>query len=338
MAGDDSAPQYTEYAYDEDFVPLLGALPRIGDYETAERIRAQRAERADALEPVPRRPGITIEDHTIPGPDGAPDVVVRVYRPRDAAAAPEATGAAETSARAGFLEIHGGGFLFGTLDMMDGWCQMVAERVDCVVVSVDYRLAPEHPYPAGLLDCHAALQWMHDQADTLGIDRARIAIGGQSAGGGLAAGLALYARDRGGPEVCYHLLEIPEIDDRLDTPSMRAFVDTPFWNRPNASWSWKHYLGDDHRDDPPIYAAPARATVDDLQGLPPAYVSTMEFDPLRDEGIRYAAAMLEAGISVELHSYAGTFHGSAFFPEAEPTRRNNDEIVAILSRRLARRG
>ncbi len=228
--------------------------------------------------PSPARDEIEKDDHTIPGPDGAPDVAVRVYRREDSSDGP----------RAGLLEIHGGGFMFGTLDMMDGWCQMIADRVDCVVVSVDYRLAPEDPYPAGLLDCHAALRWMHDEAEALGIDRERIAIAGQSAGGGLAAGLALYARDRtheeGGPSICYQLLEIPEIDDRLHTPSMLAFQDTPFWNRPNAVWSWQHYLGPDHAGEPPLYAAPARPTAKDLSGLPPAYVSTMEFDPLRDEG------------------------------------------------------
>ena len=115
---------------------------------------------------------------------------------------------------------------------------------------------------------------------------------------------------------------------------MLAFQDTPFWNRPNAVFSWQHYLGPNHEGDPSIYAAPSRASAKELIGLPPAYVSTMEFDPLRDEGIRYAALMLEAGISVELHSYAGTFHGSAFLPQAEPTRRNNQEIVTILRRRL----
>jgi len=316
---------YTQHAFDPDFLPYLDAVPRIGDYETAEKIQAQRAMRADAFEAIPRLAGIAIEDHEIEGPPGAPGVPVRVYRPQSA----------HDGLRAGFLEIHGGGFMFGTIEMMDGWCQMIAAGTDCVVVSVDYRLAPEHPYPAAVLDSHAALQWMHDQAETLGIDRTRIAIGGQSAGGGIAAGLALYARDQGGPAICYQLLEIPEIDDRLDTPSMLAFDDTPFWNRPNAVWSWKHYLGPDHTGTPEIYAAPARATVEQLRDLPPAYVSTMEFDPLRDEGIRYAAAMLEAGVSVELHSYAGTFHGSSFMPDAEPTRRNNEEIVTLLRRRLA---
>ena len=326
MANDDTSDRSNDLAYDEDFVPFLPELPRVGDYSTAEKIQAIRAERTDAFELIPQRDSVAQEDRTIAGLHGAPDVPIRIYRPK-----------AETStSRPGFLELHGGGFMFGTIEMMDQWCQMIAERVEVVVVSVGYRLAPEDPFPAGLEDCYAALRWMANNAEELGIDPDQIAIGGQSAGGGIAAGLALYARDQGGPSICYQLLEIPEIDDRLDTPSMLAFQDTPFWNRPNAVQSWKHYLGPDHAGEPSIYAAPSRATAKDVAGLPPAYVSTMEFDPLRDEGIRYALTLLEAGVSVELHNYAGTFHGSAFLPHAEPTRRNNEEIVAILRRRLGR--
>ena len=200
-----------------------------------------------------------------------------------------------------------------------------------MVVSVEYRLAPEHPFPAGLEDCYAALVWTATEAKKLGIDPERIAIAGQSAGGGLAAATALLARDRGGPKLCFQLLEIPELDDRLDTPSMLAFTDTPLWNRPNAVWSWRHYLGPDHRGEVSPYAAPARA--ENLAGLPPAYISTMEFDPLRDEGILYALRLLQAGVSVELHSYPGTFHGSALLPTAEVSRRNMEEVFGVLARR-----
>ncbi|MEM9175090.1 MAG: alpha/beta hydrolase [Myxococcota bacterium] len=324
-----------DYAYDPDFLPFLDELPRVGDYSTAEKIAAIRVEREKVFVPIPEIDAVSREDRTLPGLNGAPDVPIRIYRPKRAAAGP----------RPGLLEIHGGGFLFGTIAMMDGWCQMIADRVDAVVVSVGYRLAPEDSFPAGLEDCYAALCYMAEQAADLAIDPERIAIAGQSAGGGLAAGLALYARDQGGPSICFQLLEIPEIDDRLNTPSMREFQDTPFWNRPNAVFSWQHYLGlgpgqhgPDQTDEPSIYAAPARASAKDLVGLPPAYVSTMEFDPLRDEGIRYALTLLEAGVSVELHNYAGTFHGSTFLPQAEPTRRNNDEIVTLLRRRLGVEG
>jgi len=311
-----------DYAFDKDFLPFLPEIPTVQDFSTAAKIQAMRVMRDEALEPVPPRDDVAMEDRAIAGLGDAPEVPIRIYRPFEASGDP----------RPGFLEIHGGGFILGNIEMMDGWCQMIAAEVDAVVVSVEYRLAPEHPFPAGVEDCYAALCWVHEHAEELGIDPARIAIGGQSAGGGLAAGLALMARDKGGPSICYQLLEIPELDDRLDTPSMLAFQDTPFWNRPNAVSSWQHYLGPNHEGEPSIYAAPARAK--DLSGLPPSYVSTMEFDPLRDEGLRYAMGMLAAGVSVELHNYAGTFHGSAFLPEAEPTRRNTEEIVQILRRRL----
>ena len=316
----------TKYAYDPDFLPHLPTIPTVGDYSTAEKIQAMRAMRADAMQLPPANPGVGRQDRTVPAQGSQPAVPLRIYTPKAAASAP----------RACVYEIHGGGFMFGTLDMMDPWCDGIAAALDAVVVSVDYRLAPEHPFPAGIDDCYAGLRWTADNAKALGIDPKRLAIAGQSAGGGLAAGLALMARDKGGPAICFQLLEIPELDDRLDTPSMMAFQDTPFWNRPNAVWSWKHYLGASHEGVPSIYAAPARATVKQLVGLPPAYVSTMEFDPLRDEGLRYAMAMLEAGISVELHNYAGTFHGSAFVPSAEPSRRNAEEIVVILRKWLNR--
>ncbi len=312
----------TDRAYDRDFLPLLSELPSVQDFSSAEKIQAIREMRAELAPPSSDSGNVIMRDESVQGHDGDPSVPIRIYHPKAEASTP----------RPAILEIHGGGFILGNIEMMDAWCQSASAEVDAVVVSVGYRLAPEDPFPAGLHDCYAALVWLAENAASLGVDPNRIAIAGQSAGGGLAAGLALFARDQGGPSICFQLLEIPEIDDRLDTPSMLAFQDTPFWNRPNAVWSWKHYLGPNHSGETSIYAAPSRAT--DLAGLPPTYVSTMEFDPLRDEGLRYGMALLEAGISVELHNYAGTFHGSAFFPQAEPTRRNNAEVITLLRRRL----
>ena len=226
-----------------------------------------------------------------------------------------------------------GGFMFGSALLDDPRLPRWAEEMACVVVSVEYRLAPEHPYPAGLHDCYAALSFLHAEADPLGVDPARVALFGASAGGGLAAATALLARDLGGPPVCFQMLHIPELDDRLETPSMRAFVDSPLWNRPLAVQSWKAYLGEmSGASDVPAYAAPARAT--DLAGLPPAYVSTAENDPLRDEGMTYALRLLQAGVSVELHQFPGTFHGSALVTTAEVSKRAQREAALVLRRAL----
>jgi acetyl esterase/lipase len=308
--------------YDPAFRDLIPALPTVQDLSTLEKVQEARSGMLAMMQRPPERDDVRKEDRRVPGPKHAPDVPVRIYRPKAAASAP----------RPAVFEIHGGGFMMGDIAMMDGWCERVAAEIDAVVVSVEYRLAPEHPFPAGLEDCYAALVWTATEAKALGIDPERIAVAGQSAGGGLAAATALLARDRGGPPLCFQVLEIPELDDRLDTPSMLAFTDTPLWNRPNAVWSWKHYLGADHNGEVSPYAAPARA--ENLAGLPPAYVSTMEFDPLRDEGILYALRLLQAGVSVELHSYPGTFHGSAMLPGADASRRNAEEVFGAIARRL----
>jgi acetyl esterase/lipase len=263
---------------------------------------------------------LDIDDIRVPGPEGAPDVAVRVYKRRERAAD-----------GAGLIYIHGGGFVVGNLETEHAGAVHIATELDVVVVSIDYRLAPEDPFPAGLEDCYAGLLWTHDHADELGVDRDRIGVIGGSAGGGLAAGLALLARDRGGPSLCFQFLGIPELDDRLDTPSMRQFTDTPLWNRPSAEVSWRWYLGE-HNGEVSPYAAPARST--DLAGLPPAFISTMEFDPLRDEGITYAMRLLEAGVSVELHQYPGTFHGSSLVTTASVSRRQAVELIDVLGRGL----
>jgi acetyl esterase len=264
--------------------------------------------------------GLTIEDVLVEASEPARQVPVRVYTPD-----------APSDLRPGILDIHGGGFTTGTVDLQHGAVSAMAREVDAVVATVEYRLAPEHPYPAGLEDCYAALEWMVDQSDRLGIDPGRIAVFGASAGGNLAAALALLVRDRGGPSLCFQYLGIPELDDRLDTVSMRTFVDTPIFNRSGAVHSWDAYLGRD-RTDVPAYAAPSRAA--DLTGLPPAFISTMEYDPLRDEGILYALRLLEAGVSVELHQYPGTFHGSQMVADAEVSRRQGAEIISVMRRAL----
>jgi acetyl esterase/lipase len=307
------------YAIDPELVPLLELVPD-GSFADVESARARTALLVEPMNARVDTTGIAIEDREIRGPDGP--VRVRVYRP--GADAPRAD-------RPAVLDIHGGGFVTGSIDMEHAFCVAAARDLDAVVATVDYRLAPEHPFPAGVEDCYAALTWMHDEAASLGIDAARIAVAGQSAGGGLTAAVVLMARDRGGPPVCFQFLGIPELDHRLQTTSMRTFVDTPIWHRPNAELSWRYYLAENVGEVSP-YASPAIAT--DLSNLPPAYVTTMEFDPLRDEGILYALRMMEAGVSVELHSFPGTFHGSAVVTTAAVSRRASAEMFVALRRGL----
>ncbi|MEQ8843060.1 MAG: alpha/beta hydrolase [Acidimicrobiales bacterium] len=315
----------TDRNFDPELAEIVELLPTTIDWGPAESMAEARASMASwGVRPEPR-PDVTREDRMIPGRDGDPDVVVRVYRPVTSPAGPMPA----------LVEIHGGGFIMGDLSMMDGFCDVVAAEFPAVVVSVNYRLAPEDPYPAGVEDCYAALRWLADNAAELGVDPARIAVSGQSAGGGLAAATALLARDRGGPDLCFQLLDIPELDDRLATPSMQQFTDTPLWNRPNAIRSWSWYLGDDEApgsDDVSYYAAPARC--ENLHGLPPAFVAVMEFDPLRDEGLVYAMRLLEAGVSTEIHAYPGTFHGSALVTTADVSKRHARDSMGALRRAL----
>jgi acetyl esterase len=267
------------------------------------------------LQPAADLTGLTVSDQLI-----GPDVGLRVYQPEGRTGLP------------GILTMHPGGFTVGDLDTNHGLHADLARAVGAVVVSVDYRLSPENRFPAAIEDCHAALTWL---AEHPAVDPTRIALHGISAGGGLAAGLALLARDCGGPPIAFQYLNIPELDDRLITRSMVEFVDTPMFSRENAIRSWDAYLGPGVRGGDTVspYAAPARAT--DLAGLPPAYIAVMEHDPLRDEAIAYAQALLAAGVSVELHLFPGTFHGSsAIAPTAEVTVREHVERVAVLRRAL----
>jgi acetyl esterase/lipase len=303
------------YAYDPDLQPWISMLPAldVSDVDAArELLQSVRAQQPAVELPA----GVRLERRSVPGPDGAPDVPVLIYTPEAAEAELPAV-----------VYIHGGGFVLGDAESDMVLPAQLAAEAGALVVSVDYRLAPEHPFPAPVEDCFAALQWTAKNAGALRIDPARIAVGGVSAGAGLAAAVALMARDRGGPELCFQMLDIPEVDDRLETPSMRAFTDTPLWNLPNAVQSWRHYLGPRDQDQPVSpYAAPARAA--DLSGLPPAYVSVCWFDPLRDEGIAYAQRLAQHGVPTELHLFPGTFHGSSgSVPLAGVSLRMRAELV-----------
>ncbi|MGC4941681.1 alpha/beta hydrolase [Kribbella sp. DT2] len=198
------------------------------------------------------------------------------------------------------------------------------------MISVAYRLAPENPFPAAFDDAYAVLHWTAEHAAELGIDPGRIAVGGHSAGAGIAAGVALRARDEQGPAIRFQLLNQPSLDDRQETWSAQNFTDTPWFNRARATSAWGHYL-----DGTPAtpYAAPARAT--DLSGLPPAYVASAEFCPNRDEDLAYALRLLRSGVSVELHQWPGTFHGSHAILSAEVSQRQIAELGDVVRRALA---
>jgi acetyl esterase/lipase len=305
------------YRYDPELLPVVAAIPGLDIADIAAARELMAATRAQ-LPPFVAPDSLEISKRLVPGPPGDPEVEVCVIRPRGL-----------TVPAPGLYWIHGGGFVLGDVDSDLAGPAHIADTLGVVVVSVEYRLAPEHPFPGPVEDCYAGLVWTATAADELGIDPGRLAIGGISAGGGLAAAVALLARDRSGPELCFQLLDIPELDDRLGTPSMRQFIDTPLWNRPNAVLSWRAYLGPEHDGQTSPYAAPARAT--DLGGLPAAYVVTCEFDPLRDEGIEYAQRLMQAGVPTELHHYPGTFHGTsgAGAGTAIATRMVDDRTAAL---------
>ena len=233
-----------------------------------------------------------IENRTVPGPAG--EIPVRIYTPVGTAPFPV------------LVYFHGGGWVIGNLDTHDGICRSLANRVGCLVVSVDYRLAPEHPFPAAPEDCYAATRWLAEHAGSLGGDKGRIAVGGDSAGGNLAAVVALMARDRGGPKLAFQLLVYPATDTDFETRSYRENSEGYFLTRADMVWFWNHYAPrDEDRRNP--YAAPLRAA--SLRGLPPALVITAEFDPLCDDGNAYAARLREDGVPVRLSQQDGLIHG-----------------------------
>jgi acetyl esterase len=236
-------------------------------------------------------------DRTIPGPQGA--LPVRIYTP-------EGTGPFPV-----LVFFHGGGWVAGSIDTHDRVCRSLTRSTECVTVAVDYRLAPEHKFPAALEDCHAATQWVADNPAAINGDSARIAVGGDSSGGNLAAAVALMARDRGGPKLVYQLLLYPVTDYyEPGTASYQEYAEGFFITRNDMIWCWNHYLSSAEDSGGP-YASPLQA--EDLSGLPPAIVITAEFDPMRDEGEMYAARLKEAGVPVTHTRYQGMIHAFVNF-------------------------
>jgi acetyl esterase len=268
---------------------------------------------ADRGEPVHR----AVEED-FPGPGG--DLPVRVYCPDDVPGRPV------------LLYFFGGGWTLGSLETGDAVCRSLANAAGCVTVAVGYRRAPENPFPAAVHDCYAALRWAVGNAARFGGDPSRVAVAGDSAGGNLAAATALLARERGGPEIAHQVLVYPNTDHAADTPSARECTDPLLFNRRSVTWYWGHYLAGADGADP--LASPLRAA--DLSGLPGATVLTAQYDPLRDEGERYADRLREAGIPVALRRYDGMAHG--FFTMTgvlEEAREAHAWIAARLRAALA---
>lgn len=246
----------------------------------------------------PDQAAVRCDERFVPGLNGAPDVRVLVYTPPGAAAA-----------RPAYLQIHGGGFVLGSAEISDSWNRSTAAALGCVVAAVDYRLAPETRFPGAVEDCYAALKWLHDEAGALGVDRTRIVIGGESAGAGHAAALALYARDRGEVPIRLQILDSPMLDDRTgSTVEAHPYAGEFIWSPANNRYGWSALLGmEPGGPDTPPGASPARAET--LADLPPAFIAIGALDLFLEESLEYARRLIRAGVPTELHVIPGAFHG-----------------------------
>lgn len=312
--------------FDPECAAALSAVPEwLSQPVTRDTIGTRRAGERKASLPTNaalRRGGrFIVGERSVPGPEGAPEISLLICQPTSASAPTAAV-----------YHVHGGGMIGGTkrttiLEVLD-W----AQELEMAVVSIDYRLAPEHPYPAAVEDCYTGLVWIAAHADELNIDPARVVIAGVSAGGGLSAAVALLARDHLGPALAGQLLLSPMLDDRNDTGSARQLAGLGVWDRTSNGTGWTALLGD-ARGAPDVspYAAPARAT--DVSGLPPAFIDVGSAETFRDESVAYASRLWLAGGVAELHVWAGGFHG---YPGLAPHARISQETVAMRLRWLRR--
>jgi acetyl esterase len=287
MAREDLCPEIRDVLAETDQLPDANEL-------TPEAARRQMLEQ---LPDHPPAPVGAVTDRTIPGPDSDREIPLRVYEPETEAEGP----------RPAFVYFHGGGWVLGDLETHDELCRVLCRETGAVVVAVDYRLAPEHPFPAPVEDCYAALSWVADGHDDLGTD-GRLVVGGDSAGGNLAAVAALLARDRGTPAVDHQVLIYPATAADFSRASYRENGEGYGLTRAEMQWFHDRYLGtayDVHDRNP--YAWPEEAA--DLSGVAPATVVTAEYDPLRDDGLRYAERLEAAGVDVRLENYDGVIHG-----------------------------
>jgi acetyl esterase/lipase len=298
---------------DPELLPLVDAYPTIElSDELLPLLRGTSA-------PLPGFPDATAtvdrRQLAVPGPTGTPDVALNVYTPRGAVAPLPCV-----------YHVHGGGFIAGSAAAVEPINRPLAAEVGAVIVSVDYRLAPETRFPGAIEDCYAGLAGVMAHAAELGIDPARVAVMGESAGGGLAAALALLVRDRGEHRLIFQHLAYPMLDDRTCTSEPHPFAGEFFWTRHNSAYGWSALLGvPPGSDGVSPYAAAARAT--DLSGLPPAFISSSALDLFLEEDVEYARRLVRAGVPVELHVYPGAWHAFDVF---------TDSRVALAARRDAR--
>ena len=311
----------TRHLIDPEVLPILELLPSVElNLETLAQLRqvAPFPDVALAPEQIP-------EVVHVPGPDGAPDVPLRIFKPQ-----------AQRPSRPAIFHIHGGGYVSGSAAMMDLANSARAAEHDAVVASVDYRLAPEHRFPCAIEDCFAGLRWLADNAVRLGVDPDRIAIMGESAGGGLAAALALLARDRGGPKISAQFLICPMLDHRTggaDDGRQNHTVGEFIWTRQNNQFGWSCLHGKQKIDADRIHHfSPSLAK--NVAGLPRCYMAAGSLDLFLEENIEYALRLVRAGVSVEIHSYAGGIHAFDLVPEASVSRCFAADLTNCLTRWL----
>jgi len=317
----------TKYLVDLELLPALEYLPPF-DLSLAllPQMRGMMVEMFNQRRAAAPPSDIVVEERHIPGPAGAPDVRVLIYSPPGV-----------TTMKPGYLHIHGGGYIMGTPEMTELQDKAMVGEIGCVIVSVDYRLAPETPHPGPVEDCYAALKWFHANAASLGVDPGRLAIGGESAGAGLSAALGLLARDRGEVPLAFQLLIYPMLDDRTVTRSEpHEFTGEFTWNAQMNRFGWHSLLGQEPgAHGVSHYAAAARA--ESLAGLPPTFISVGALDVFLDEDIDYAKRLLAAGVPTELHVYPGAYHGfDVVAADADVSKRSRRDAVGALQRALYR--